>query len=255
MANHEVYPNPTVKQVVFQIRFPNLFYLESKIGDIQMKIMKEFPESALLYRRQVMIADLGQKAKLEELSNDSDNTFAKKIWKFKSPKGYEMNILSDSLDISSNLHKTYNNPSSDNRFRDIIELVVSQFLKITNLPIISRIGLRYIDHCPIEEKTKNSFSSYYNTSFPLEKFDIAEAEKMDFICTIKKDGYQLRYSEGLSEDENNDPMLILDFDGFANNIDPDEYLKVTDKLHKLISVEYKNTIKQPVIDFMKKENL
>jgi len=33
--------------------------MESKIGDFQMKIMKEFPESALLFRRQIVFADIG----------------------------------------------------------------------------------------------------------------------------------------------------------------------------------------------------
>jgi len=45
MQINEVFPNPTVKQVIFQIRFPNLFYLESKIGEYQLKIMQRFPES------------------------------------------------------------------------------------------------------------------------------------------------------------------------------------------------------------------
>ena len=27
----EVFPNPTVKEVVFEIRFPSLFYMESRI--------------------------------------------------------------------------------------------------------------------------------------------------------------------------------------------------------------------------------
>ena len=31
MAINEVFPNPTVKKVIFQIRFPNLFFIESKI--------------------------------------------------------------------------------------------------------------------------------------------------------------------------------------------------------------------------------
>ena len=54
----EIFPNPTVKQVVFQIVFPNLFYIENKIGELQLKIMTEFPESTLLHRRQFAWADI-----------------------------------------------------------------------------------------------------------------------------------------------------------------------------------------------------
>lgn len=38
MPINEVFVNPTVKQVIFQVKFPNLFFIESKIGDIQLKI-------------------------------------------------------------------------------------------------------------------------------------------------------------------------------------------------------------------------
>jgi hypothetical protein len=49
LEKDEVFPNPTVKTVIFQIRYPNLFYIESRIGDIQVKIMDDFPESSLLF--------------------------------------------------------------------------------------------------------------------------------------------------------------------------------------------------------------
>jgi hypothetical protein len=69
----EVFRNPTVKQVAFEIKFPNLFFIESKIGDLQMIIMDKFPESALLFQRQIMFAvgtenieDLQQKIPQEQ---------------------------------------------------------------------------------------------------------------------------------------------------------------------------------------------
>ena len=48
MSINEIFPKPTVTQVIFQIRFPNLFFIENKIGDLQLKIMKEFPHSKLI---------------------------------------------------------------------------------------------------------------------------------------------------------------------------------------------------------------
>lgn len=252
-AIKEVFPNPTVKRVIFQIRFPNLFFLESKIGDFQIKIMKEFPDSSLMYRRQVVFADLGQKAKLEDLNLGEDEKFAKKIWQFKSQKGYEMNVLNDSLDISSNLHKTYANPKGEHKFRDIIKLVIDEFLKITGIPIINRIGLRYIDHCPIKEKKNKSIETYYNTSFPLKKFEIENAENMDFTCLVVKNRYKLRYRETLAQNENNKNIIILDIDCSTNEITSDKYLETTDDLHKLIEDEYVRTIKKPVIEYMRKE--
>ena len=78
MAIDEMFPNPTVKQVIFQITFPNLFYIENKIGAFQLKIMKEFPQSTLLFRRQVLFADVGSESKLAEIPSDSENGMSKK---------------------------------------------------------------------------------------------------------------------------------------------------------------------------------
>ena len=55
MAINEVFPNPTVKQVIFQIRFPALFAMESLVGDLQVKIMDNLPDSRLIQQTQVVI--------------------------------------------------------------------------------------------------------------------------------------------------------------------------------------------------------
>ena len=252
MSINEVFPNPTVKQVIFQIKFPNLFSIENKIGDIQLEIMKEFPESAQLFRKHVVFTDLGPEAKAEDFRLNEDIT--RKIWQFKSKNNCVLNILTNSLDISSNFHKTYNNPNSEYKFRDTIQFVLDTFIRITKIPVINRIGLRYIDECPIKSLSNRSFKSYYNTTFPLNRFAIENAVEMDFKARVRKDNYFIQYIESLqiNEDKYN---LVLDFDGYAENLEPSNYLKVTDDLHDLILSEYENTIKQPVYDYMKKEKV
>ena len=249
MAIDEMFPNPTVKQVIFQITFPNLFYIENKIGAFQLKIMKEFPQSALLFRRHVLFADVGSENKLAEIPSDSENETSKKVWQFKSDKNFELHILGNSLDITSRYHKTYDLEGED-KFRDIIKFVLDCFLEITGIPIINRIGLRYVDECPIPSKDNSTFKSYYNSIFPLDRFDLADAKEMAFRTVTKRDKYSLIYSESLQQKEN-EYKLILDFDGFAENIDSNDYLKVTDDLHTIISDEYEETIKSPVYEYMR----
>lgn len=235
MTINEVFPNPTAKQVVFQIRFPNLFYMENRIGDLQLKIMKEFPQSALLFRRQVVFADIGPEGKLENVPGDLDKEAGKKIWQFKSEKNFQLNVLSDSLDITSEYHKTYNLEGGD-KFRDIIKFVLDRFFEVTSMPIINRIGLRYIDECPIPSKDNSTFKSYYNSIFPLDRFNLADINEMDFKTMIRKGDYYLRYIESLQKVED-EYKLFLDFDGFAENINPIDYLTVTDDLHTIILEE------------------
>jgi len=250
MSITEIFPNPTVKQVIFQIRFPNLFFLENKIGDFQIKIMERFPDSGLLFRRQVIFADLGPEAKLEDIPREA----GRKIWQFKSKKNVELNVLQDSLDINSKYHKTYK-LGDGAKFRDIIEFVVQRFFEVTSIPIIERIGLRYIDECPILSNDNNTFTSYYNSKFPLDKFNLANAKEMDFKAVVKKGDYYLHYAESLQKQKNDadNYSLRLDFDGFAENIKSEDYLTVLDSLHEIISDEYEKTIKAPVYEYMRQK--
>ena len=251
MAIIEVFPNPTVKHVIFQIRYPNLFYIENKIGELQMKIMREFPESALLYRQRVVFADFGPNARIENEPSEKPEETGAKIWQFKSPNKYQLNVISDSLAISSDYHKTYNNPKSDVKFRDTIELVLNSFFEVTQVPLIKRIGLRYIDECPIPAKNNKQFKEYYKTTFPLVRFKLEDAKEMQFQTVVSRGNDNLRFVEKLKLIDNK-YVLILDFDGFRENIDPCDCLTVADNLHDLIIKEYERSIKKPVFDYMRK---
>jgi len=252
MAIMELFPNPTVKQVAFEIRFPNLFYLENRVGELQVKIMGLFPESALLFRRQILFTDVGPETKVKEVEEKIDKEWAKKVWNFKSPKNFELDVTTDSLVIRSVHHKTYSLEGGD-KFRDIIKFVVDNFMAVTSIPVINRIGLRYIDECPITSKDSSAFRSYYNSVFPLDRFDIALANEMDFKAMVQKGNYYLRYVESLQKVKDKDEYkLLLDFDGFATLLNPKDYLNITDDLHKLISDEYEITIKEPVKGYMRK---
>lgn len=251
MVIKEIFPNPTVKQVIFQIRYPNLFFIEAKVGDYQIRIMKEFPKSSLAFRRQIVIMDIGPKTKFEDIPEPSKDDFGKKIWQFDSDKKYVLSVLNDSLDITSEYHKTYNLDGS-NKFREIIEFAVNNFLQVVQIPLISRVGLRYIDECPLPKKDNETFAAYYNSAFPINRFSVTDANEMFFRTTVKRGDYNLTYMETLQKVKD-EYKLILDFDGFANNVPSEKYLEVTDKLHELISQEYENTIRKPVYDFMKQK--
>lgn len=247
MRTKEIFPYPTVKEVIFQIRFPNLFYIEDKIGELQLRIMKEFPNSSLLFRRQAFFVDAGPEAKERNIKFDEEK--GAKIWQFESPKKYKLNVLSNSLDISSNYHKSYDLGEGD-KFRDIIGFTVNNFLEIIRLPLITRIGLRYIDECPIPEKRNEKFLSYYGSTFPLSRFNIEDAIEMEFVTRTIKENYFLRYGESLKIVEGS-YKLILDFDAYAENISPEIYLSTTDDLHNIISEEFFNTVKEPVRNYMR----
>jgi uncharacterized protein (TIGR04255 family) len=247
---NEILPNPTVKQVSFEVRFPNLFFIESKIGELQMKVMEKFPNAALLLQKQLFFGEAGPDGKIN-LPTDNDKDIVKKIWQFKSEDKYEFNVLTDSINIQSTHHKTYMKEGAD-KFRDIIKFVMDSFFEIAKIPKLSRIGLRYIDECPIPNKENSKMREWYNTTFPLDRFDIADASEMVFRTVVKKGDFSLRYLEKL-EIIDAKPYLKLDYDGSALNIEADNYLSVTDSLYLLIKHEFEATIKAPVLEYMKQK--
>ena len=255
MTTSEVYPNPTVKEVVFEIQFPNLFFLESKIGDFQEKIMKDFSESSLLFEQKIVISNVGEGVNIKDIPELQGGAMARKIWQFVSPeKQCKVTVKTDSISISSEFYKTYDNASHVNKFRDVIKTVVDSFLQVAKIPVFHRIGLRYIDLCPIVEKSNESFSASYKTTFPLDRFNLADAEEMLYRTVVKKGSYKLIFMEALKKLDDTKWQLILDFDGIAESSESKDYLEVADRLHTLISEEYLESIKEPIIEIMRGNN-
>ena len=252
MVINEIFLNPTVKKVFFQITFPNLFSIESKIGDYQSEIINYFPQSSFSYKLPtIFFTDVGPEGKIVQPPQGIDDK-ADKIWQFKSESNYNLNISSGSLSLDSQLHKTYNNPSSEIRFRDIIKKTLEPFFKIIRIPRLNRIGLRYIDHCTAflpDPLTDSNFKNWYNTVFPLDRFSIEKTKEMGFRVVSKQKDYHIIYYEHIILDDN--VNYIIDFDGFAENVPSESYLTIADELHTIISEEFERTIKKPVFDLMR----
>jgi len=75
---------------------------------------------------------------------------------------------------------------------------------------------------------------------------------MAFAARARRGKYFLTFREALIE-ESEEPKLILDFDGYAENIKANDCLVVSDSLHDLISAEYEASIKEPVYRYMRKK--
>jgi hypothetical protein len=77
---------------------------------------------------------------------------------------------------------------------------------------------------------------------------------MNYNCTVQKSNNFLRYSETLRHEENN-YKLVLDYDGFALEVQTEHYLDVLDDLHIMVADEFEKTVKSPVVDYMKSGEL
>lgn len=252
MAIDEVFSNPTVKQVIFQVRFPNLFSMESLVGDYQRRIIAQFPESKLMFSRHFVLAhDVSGASSERQKSDVAESEPTEKFWNFSSPEGVVLNVRPASLDMTSTKHKTYANPNHQDRFKDAIEFAVGKFLEVTHIPLFSRIGLRYIDECPVPGTDTRQFREYYNTTFCLDRFPLEEAREFHMVARITRGDYFLTFRESL-EGIGDEAKLVLDFDAYAENIPAAQYLSVTDRLHGIILEEFEKSIKEPVYDYMRR---
>jgi len=247
----EIFNKPTVRQVIFEARYPSLFFLESKIGELQLSLMRDFPTAELLFQQQLLFAHLGSDVRASESPPPNSTRPTEKIWRFQNQaKTITVNVQVSRLDVISTVHKTYRNSGSDQKFRDVLDRVVNAFLSLTALPRFQRLGLRYIDDCPLPDKSTHTFNEYYDAAYPAGRFSIEDTKAYDFIAVVHKEGVSLRYAESLADD-NGKPKFTLDFDGFAENIEASKWLSITDRLHEVISNEYFKTIKEPVKAYMR----
>ena len=234
---YEIFPNPLVKSVVFQIRFPNLFYLADRIGDFQVKVMKEFPDSQLLFKRQFRFVSRVEKENVGPPVEES---------KRDDGEGVQLSVCSDSLSLMSNRHKSYSRG-----FRELIESTCKRFFESTNIPILKRVGLRYIDEGPVPAGVNSSFSEWYNTAFSSCRFPVESISEMSCMAVVERGTSKLRYIEALKGTAEQ-RKIVLDFDAWAEDVEPANLLSITDSLHEVLWTEFTMTVKKPVLDYMRK---
>jgi uncharacterized protein (TIGR04255 family) len=252
MPDHEVFPNPTVEQVIFQVRFPRLFFLEGKMGDYQLKVMKEFPQASEIHARNILLAHLAPEDDEANSAESDRDPGIEKIWRFENDRGVILNVKTDSLDLSSTRHKTYKNSQvSSERFRDAIEHAVDALLEVAQIPLFLRVGLRYKDKIPPPTTIDNeSLRDHYKTALPLDDFRIQDSIHSELRIRAKKGKHYLRFREMVAK-RDEETIIELDFDGYAEKVDAEKYLEITDDLHEMIFEEWDNRIKEPVRELMR----
>jgi len=248
MDNYEVFKKPTVFEVVFEIRFPQLFNIEQKISEFQLEIMDDFPLSNQFYEQPFPIPQIGTPATpLSPIGNITLN------WQFQSPNQKTIIILkSNRLNIISKEYKSYNHPDYP-KFRDVIKNIVSQFLTLVPVKKFERIGLRYIDICPLDQKTNEYFEKFYRPNFDINQFKVEDIiENLSFV-RIKREPHNLLFKSGIRTDSKGIYIYFMDFDGYSLNIPSEKFLEVTDDLKRIIYQVYFDNITEDFKNYMRED--
>src|ERR1700683_4719515 len=251
MPANEVFPTPLVKQVAFEVRFPNLFFIEGRIGEFQVQVMKDFPQYELVLRRNLMIvAGNAENPQVQELAKQQSSGNVEKIWQFRSESGIRLEISTRNLVLVSEKHSSYHH--GEQSFRSLVEKTVSEFFNLIQLPIVQRAGLRYVNECPLFDKTTKTFKDCYNSILPVDRFGLENLSQADCVAVVKSGDMQIQHLESLRFATPNGDVLALDLDASAQNIASDNLIVTTDKLHDLIAAEFVSVIKDPIVDYMRR---
>lgn len=264
MAPREVFPNPLAKQVILELRFPNLFFMEARIGEFQVGIMKDFPQAALVQRRNFMVLTGNlDSPEAQELAKQRQSDI-EKIWQFKSESGTRLEVSSRNMAVVTDKHTSYTE-GGDKSFRAIAEKAVRHFVQFTSLPIFQRVGLRYTNECPLFDRTTATFRDCYNSILPVDRFGLENLSVANSIAVARTGERQIQHAESLRFAQPimvgnvavAQPLisdaLILDLDASSENVMADRVMATADDLHSLIDREFLSVIKQPIIDHMRKD--
>ncbi|HEY2820000.1 MAG TPA: TIGR04255 family protein [Candidatus Acidoferrum sp.] len=248
MPDHEVFPNPVVKTVAFEVRFPNLFFMETRIGDFQVKVMKDFPQSELVHRRSVVF---WAGSDPQELAKQPTGESVDRIWQFKSASGAtKLEISTKNLVLSSEQHRSYKYGGEDS-FRAIINRVVNHFVALVQIPVALRVGFRYINECPIFNRSTEYFNQCYNSILPMSRFRLEDVVNMDCGVVTNLEKCQFRHLESMKLTADGG-QLMLDLDAWTQNIPSDQVMAAADILYETIALDFRNTVKEPIIEYMRK---
>ncbi len=231
MINYEeVFRQSPLSEVVFEARFPILLSIPQRIGDFQLSVMDTFEKAEEIRMQGIKI---GTDEKVEVGSN--------MVWKFSHKDGDPtVTLHRNRIVVSSKTYKCYDS-KEQKPFRPNIEYSVENFLDLFKIKSFSRIGLRYINECKMEELSNDWFKKFFRPILDIDKYPWESILEEQVILRFKKDGRNLLLQSGLIRGKGITKYL-LDFDAYEENCEVSKYLETADRLHEVVLKEFHSLI-------------
>ncbi len=247
----EVLPRATVSTVICQARFPMLLAIERKMPEIQLALLDVFPTLQVNYEYSVIIGDPAKLANPENVPPviRQQASEPNKSWVFESKDGDQLQINAGSITLTSKKHTSYNQPAAPKKFRDLAQVSYSAVIANVKIPYLDRVGLRYVDSCPLE-KSNEKFRRWFNVPLPIDRFALEKTDEMRIVTRTKVDDAIMilhQASFGAAEPG----KLVLDYDAYQLNASTEKFLPTLDVLHEAILKEYGKDITEEFLDYMR----
>jgi hypothetical protein len=118
------------------------------------------------------------------------------------------------------------------------------------IPLALRVGLRYVNECPIFNRSTERFNECYNSILPMSRFRLEQVANMDCAVVANMEQCQFRHLESMRLTPEGG-QLVLDLDAWAENVPSENVMASTDVLYETIATGFRDTVKQPIIDYMR----
>lgn len=217
------YLKSTLKEVIFQVRFPKILKLVSEApAAFQEKIIREYP----IYNIQKNETIVEVNGKQQQQLNENNHSFISSSGRTK------VNLTSSFIAVSTLEYQRWE------VFKEIIENVLNSFYACYTIPGIQRIGLRYINIITRSklELEKTPWSKLLDSSIlgPLSAREDVTSYKTVYELKNSDDSFINRHFELVREQPSNELSLMLDCDYyFTGFYKIDEVINRSNKLHDL----------------------
>lgn len=239
------YLKSTLREVVFQIRFPKILKLtEETPAAFQEKIMADYP----LYNIQKNETVVEVNGQQRQQVNDVNHCFINQTGKTK------VNLTSSFIAVSTLEYQRWE------AFKKDIDAVLVKFNECYNIPGIQRIGLRYKNIISRNNLGlgERPWSELLNTSVlgPLSSRDDIEKYRTIFEIKNSDECFTNRHFELVREFPSPELLLMLDCDYYYSGFyKPEELSERSENLHKLSQQFIEESHKELLLTAMQPQEL
>ena len=235
----EQFPLNFIKSVSCELKFPVLLKIEKYIPEYQELIRDNFPGFSISRGPSFAIGPkeiIEKEISFEELSD----------YGFSNEKeGRTVKIKSNAIVLTFAKFNIYD------EFESTFFEIVDKFIEILDIGYFSRLGLRYINHIPlnIDLPITNQLVNNFNCIISDDNLQ-AHNNLVGLNSVIRwstEDNYTINLANQIGNDPIGKPIYVIDLDVYQSGVkvSPNDYKPITKKLHNLLIPEFHKNIKDP----------
>ena len=218
----EKFPNPPLKEVAYEVRFPALLRIENEISQYQDRIREDFPEVGKTIGG--LISPTGGIIGPGEVS-----------WQFRNDDiQLQLRVKNNSLALISTSYKSFDD------FLPKIKECTESFLDTYQIPYVTRIGLRYIDDFCFGDDAMEEFEKFFIPAFNSEIINSKDTVDHRIEIRQRKGEHFLTLRTVMAKDGEGITHYIMDTDSYhdSDKVNKEDIIGVVNELHSNVLEEF-----------------